>query len=748
LSYDLKKVLAEGALHGECKDISVVASLLGKEVRGSAEIDAKFNPSKGMNVVNLNLQAQDISGKFGKAGGLDMKLKLFGDFKSPDITMAVSLRGFENNKLLLKTIDLTATGNTGNLLFTIKGTGRAVYDMKIESAGKISISSSVQSLTFDWLRGEYEDIPVNLTKPLNIIRSEKIIELKPMELNLSGGKLSASGTLSDESLNLNLNVNEIPASLLHLAGVSELDGTATGSITLSGMLQSPEARVQLILNDLRLHDPQYANLPPFKLTLMSEFKSSKLHTDLSLVSSMGNPFILEMDIPLTLSFSPLAWSIPEDGLLKGRMSGKIDLENIASLTGLYNQVIAGSLDMNFDLGGTIKSPIVTGHAVLDNGTYENMSIGAEIKNIKADISSDASRFILNQISGEDGKDGVVTGKGWIEFAPAKDFPFEVSLNLKKVVVIRGESSTVTASGNPSLSGNFKDNTLKGNLTVDRGDFSIPERLPVGITVLEVKEINGPEQEQPKNKSTKKSIMKLDLSIKSEGQLFLTGRGLNSEWRGNLTLKGSIMEPVITGRLSVLRGNYNFLGKRFTLTNGVIDLDGRYPLSPNMEVTGSAVASKITAIINLSGDVRKPQITLTSEPIMPSDEILSQLLFGQEVSKISPLQAIELANALNTMVGKGNYDIVGKTKKILGVDQLEVKQSADNATESSVSVGKYLSDSVYIEVEKGLGAQSSKASVTWEVTPNISIDTDIGGNTSSATSTGTSTGVGINWKWDY
>jgi translocation and assembly module TamB len=162
----------------------------------------------------------------------------------------------------------------------------------------------------------------------------------------------------------------------------------------------------------------------------------------------------------------------------------------------------------------------------------------------------------------------------------------------------------------------------------------------------------------------------------------------------------------------------------------------------MDVTGKAEAANITAIINITGDVRKPSITLTSEPTLPSDEVLSQLLFGQEIAKISPLQALELASSLNTMLGKGNMDMFGKTKSILGVDQLEVKQSTENNTEeSTVSVGKYLTGSFYIEVEKGLGPTSSdKASVKWDITPNLSLETEVGEDAT--------TGVGINWRWNY
>jgi len=740
LSYDMDKALAEGDIRGECKDLSILTSLFGKEIQGAAVLDMKSSPVKGKNLINSNLQVKGISGMFGKADNLDIRMKLSGDLKSPEITLAASLLGFENKNILLKTIDLNATGNPQALAFTIKGNGHAGYDIQIETAGDLSFSSLEQSLAVNRLHGEYGTIPINLIKPFKITRTKQTIGLETIELNLAGGTLDASGKFSDEYLHLDMNLNEIPVSLLQLAGITELEGNATGSIILTGNLKRPEAKAQIVLNNLKLRDPQYAKLPPFSLTLLSELKSDKLHTDLSLDSLTGNPFKLEMDIPLALSLSPFSWTFLENGDLKGRLSGQINMGNIASLAGRYDQIILGSLDIDFSLDGTLKSPKIIGHARLENGSYENISTGTDIKNIKADITSDSSRFILNQITGEEGKEGTISGKGWLEFAPSKDFPYEISLNMKHMTLIRSDTSTLIVRGKPSLSGTLKDHTLKGKLTVENGYFKIPERLPAEITDLQVREINGIEQEQPQKRSIKNSIMKLDLSVENDGNVSLTGRGLNSEWKGSLIIKGTTAEPVITGRLSVLRGSYNFLGKRFDLTDGIIDLDGQYPLSPYLDVTGKAETSKITAIINLLGSIRKPKITLTSDPTLPSDEILSQLLFGQEVSKITSFQAIELGNALNTMVGKSSYDIVGRTRKILGVDQLELKQSVENVEEPTVSVGKYLSNSLYIEVEKGLGAESGKASVTWKVTPNISIDTEIGENTS--------TGVGVNWKWDY
>jgi len=78
--------------------------------------------------------------------------------------------------------------------------------------------------------------------------------------------------------------------------------------------------------------------------------------------------------------------------------------------------------------------------------------------------------------------------------------------------------------------------------------------------------------------------------------------------------------------------------------------------------------------------------------------------------------------------------------MLGVDQLEVKQSGEDVEETTISAGKYLRDGVYLEVEKGAGPESGKTSVEVEVTRRITLETEVGENAEG--------GVGVFWKKDY
>jgi translocation and assembly module TamB len=190
----------------------------------------------------------------------------------------------------------------------------------------------------------------------------------------------------------------------------------------------------------------------------------------------------------------------------------------------------------------------------------------------------------------------------------------------------------------------------------------------------------------------------------------------------------------------VRGRFDFLGKRFDIQRGTIAFNGAYPPSPIADIVTEARATDITAQLQLSGSIKNPKLTLTSDPPLPSDEILSRVLFGRTLTTITPFQALTLADAARTLAGGGGPGVMEKTRKILGVDQLELKTDGKEADQATVGAGKYLSDKVYLEVEQGMDPQSSKAKVQVEVTPNITVESEAGANSEG--------GMGVRWKWDY
>ena len=117
----------------------------------------------------------------------------------------------------------------------------------------------------------------------------------------------------------------------------------------------------------------------------------------------------------------------------------------------------------------------------------------------------------------------------------------------------------------------------------------------------------------------------------------------------------------------------------------------------------------------------PEITLSSSPSLPDDEILSRVLFGRSPSELSPLQAAQLAGAAAQLAGGDAFNLVGQLQAATGLDRLDI--GLDEAGGALLSTGKYLADDIYLEIESGV---TGAPGVTLEWTPleNVAVDAEI------------------------
>src|SRR5690606_24736342 len=100
-------------------------------------------------------------------------------------------------------------------------------------------------------------------------------------------------------------------------------------------------------------------------------------------------------------------------------------------------------------------------------------------------------------------------------------------------------------------------------------------------------------------------------------------------------------------------------------------------------------------------------------------------FGKSMNRITPFQAFQLTQTVQRFSGRGGggFDPLGQLRAATGLDDIRV--DTDESGESSVGVGKYLTDKVYLEVEKGRGEASGAANIKVEITPAISLESKIG-----------------------
>jgi len=198
----------------------------------------------------------------------------------------------------------------------------------------------------------------------------------------------------------------------------------------------------------------------------------------------------------------------------------------------------------------------------------------------------------------------------------------------------------------------------------------------------------------------------------------------------------------------VRGDYDFAGKRFEFDNrGVVRLSTDLS-QVRLDLTATRQDPSLTAVIRIQGTAAKPQINLSSTPILPNDEVLAQVLFGSSAAQLSPLEAAQLASALSALASGGGFDVVGGLRSFARLDRLALT-GGNAATGFSVAGGKYLTDNVYVELAGG-GRAGPSVQVEYRVTKNLSVVSKV--NDQIVTQAGTVIQGGdelsIRWRHDF
>ncbi len=229
---------------------------------------------------------------------------------------------------------------------------------------------------------------------------------------------------------------------------------------------------------------------------------------------------------------------------------------------------------------------------------------------------------------------------------------------------------------------------------------------------------------------------IDVTVNAPSRIFVRGRGLDAELGGRLVLGGTTQSIVPNGQFNLIRGRLDILQQRFQLSEGSVSLQGDF--EPYVRLVARTQAATGTTIqIIVEGPATAPEVRFVSSPELPQDEVLAQLIFGRNLSEISPLQAVQLASAIGTLAGRGGTGIIDGFRQNLNLDDFDV--TTDEAGNAAVRAGAYLSENVYTDVtvsSDGSTEINLNLDITDEITARGSVDND--GETS----------VGIFFQRDY
>ncbi|WP_374942698.1 translocation/assembly module TamB domain-containing protein [Sphingomonas sp.] len=394
-------------------------------------------------------------------------------------------------------------------------------------------------------------------------------------------------------------------------------------------------------------------------------------------------------------------------LMAGTLGGGIRYNGpsamLFSFAALPNQQLSGPIALAADFSGQLRSPRINGLIRADNLTYDNETYGTRLSQMRLAGRFTNDRLEITTLDARAG-DGTVKAQGSIGLAAAAGFPIDFRATLDNARLAKSDAIGATATGTVHLTNGLQGGLIEGDLRIPEARYQIIRQGQAEVPELtgvrrrsQIRIARSTDRPAP---PTPAGNFKLDIRVRAENQLFVSGMGLESEWKMDMRVGGTSTAPVITGGLDLVRGTYSFSGKRFEVTRGTIRFRGGALTDPDINIQASTTVNGITAVIAVTGTGQRPQISFTSTPVLPQDEVLSRLLFGSSPANLSATEAIQLASALNSLRGSGGGGLnpLGKLRSATGFDRLRIL-GADDATGrgTSLAAGKYLTDNIYVEI---------------------------------------------------
>lgn len=623
---------------------------------------------------------------------------------------------FAGSGYVIRSLELDGRGTLDRLPFRLKADVGGATPVAFDGTGVYARQGQAQSVVLEG-SGRVREVAFTTRNPAVIALSGDG-RVARVDLGVGGGVLT--GELRQDSRAAIIEANLTSVDLQSLA--PDLRGRVTGRLSLRGAGDDLSGSANVTLEDLRSIDA------PRGLAVDGTLNAVLVNNTLRLQAEARDEGAVQasadVTLPVEASAAPLRLAIARTRAMSGEVNIQGQVQPIWDLLLGGDRSLTGQVDVRATLGGTLNDPRINGRLDLQQGTFRDNATGLRLAGVTLNSRFDDTTALIETFTANDGAGGTVTGDGRIGLRQGSGSSFELAL--RRFRIIDNDIAEARASGPLTVvRGEDGNITLAGRIDIDDARIEANPPGSNGIVRMDVIEINRPGGDVPENEQNRSRgpQIGMDIAIRSPGgDVLVVGRGLNVEMTVNARVTGTINRPILTGNARVVRGDYDFAGKRF-----VFDDTGSVSLSTNPEqirlnLSATRDDPALTATIRVTGTAARPEIALTSTPALPQDEILSQVLFGRSASQLSAFEAAQLAAGVAALAGGGGFDVIGNLRQLAGLDRLSFGGEASSLT---VAGGRYITDDIYLEVIGG-GENGAAVNVEWQVRRNLTVSSKFGG----------------------
>jgi len=323
---------------------------------------------------------------------------------------------------------------------------------------------------------------------------------------------------------------------------------------------------------------------------------------------------------------------------------------------------SGQLRFNINSYGARSNPNLEGQVNIVDASFYGSSLPLGVQHGNGVLTLTKDHLNIQSFQANSGG-GTVTAQGGVTFRP--QLQFDLGVAAKDIRMIYPQGVREEIAGNIRLVGNTSNAVLGGQVQIENLSFtpgfdlaSFTSQLSGGI---------APPSSQGFAQNTR-----LNIAIRSVNNLNLISRTLSVDGTANLQVRGTVAQPVILGRVNLTNGDVIFNGNRFTLNGGTVQFVNPSQTEPVINLALNTTIQQYNIHMRFNGPVDQLRTNYTSDPSLPTADIINLLAFGEttEASANSPATPANQA-AMGLVASQVSSQITSRVAKIAGISQLSI-----------------------------------------------------------------------------
>ena len=406
-------------------------------------------------------------------------------------------------------------------------------------------------------------------------------------------------------------------------------GRLTAEIDLAGTLAAPTGTLQSVLHDLRL-TPALEGQPqgPFEGEALV-----RLHgrgADLVELRIASARMSLQGTGHWRIDETVAPWSFRTGHWPGGAVAGAVDLDvpDLGWLAAMLPGVrrISGRLKGSLAIEGPWQAPAVKADLRLEEGGLQPEGDAPPLEALHADLAADGTQVVLRSGGGEiGGAPFQLTGA--LRKTDGGEWTTDFRFDGTNLLLYRSADIRVRADTALHLTGPVAKMALQGEVGLTNSRFKrnvdffgfLKSAPPSAGTPSEVL-FSLPD---PPWKD-----MTFDVTIDSKTPFELTNNVAKGGLRPHLHLGGTGELPLLTGDVYLDPIRLRLPAGLMTLQSGVIRFLPSRANRPVMDLQGEGKVLNYDITALIEGSLDEPQVTLSSSPPLPGDELMLMLITGR------------------------------------------------------------------------------------------------------------------------